>query len=141
MKQEIQNLYASSKKIRYLLVGIVNTIFGLVTYPLLYLVLKPIGAGYITVLLAAQVICISFSFASNKYFVFKTNGNLKNEYIKFFSFHAIYFSINLMVLPLMVEVLKLNPIIAQTLFSVFVIVTSYFWHNMITFKVSKDFLK
>jgi putative flippase GtrA len=141
MKDKIQQLYFShQKKFRYLIAGIINTVVGLAMYPALYLTLNPIGIGYIEVLVVAQLLCVTFSFVSNKYFVFKTQGNLKNEYIKFFSFHGLYFAVNLIALPTLVEILKLNPMIAQTFFSIFIIVTSYFWHNAVTFKASKELL-
>lgn len=128
------------KKFRYLIAGIINTVIGLAMYPLLYLILKPIGIGYIGVLVVAQLVCVTFSFISNKYFVFKTQGNLRNEYIKFFAFHGVYFAINLVALPIFVELLKLNPMIAQTIFSILIITSSYFWHNAVTFKASKVIL-
>ena len=135
MKLKIQRMYSQhQKKVRFLLAGAVNTFIGLATYPLIYLILNPWNIGYIQVLVLAQFICITFSFVNNKYFVFRTKGNLKNEYIKFFTFHGVYFLINLICLPLLVELLKLNPMIAQTLFSVAIVVSSYFWHNSITFK-------
>lgn len=103
-------------------------------YPILYVLLKPYGIEYIRTLIYSQIICITFSFLSNKYFVFKTKGNIKKEYAKFFSFYGIYFMLNLLCLPAMVEVLNMNPVIAQSLFSIAVILSSYFWHNTITFK-------
>lgn len=139
MREKFQQIYLGhQRKFRFLLAGIVNTAVGLATYPILYLVLHPNGLGYIEILIIAQVICITFSFVSNKYFVFKSKGDFKGEYIKFFSFHGIYFFINLLVLPVLVEFMKFNPMIAQTIFSILIVVTSYFWHNLITFKVSKE---
>jgi putative flippase GtrA len=96
--------------------------------------LNPFGIGYIKALIFSQIICITFSFVSNKYFVFKTKGNIKKEYPKFFAFYGIYFSLNILCLPAMVEVLNMNPIVAQTLFSIAIVASSYFWHNAITFK-------
>lgn len=139
MREKIQQIYLGhQKKFRFLLAGIVNTAVGLAIYPALYLALHPNGLGYVEILVFAQVICVTFSFISNKYFVFKSKGNLSDEYIKFFTFHGIYFFINLLVLPVLVEFMKFNPMIAQTIFSILIIVTSYFWHNLITFKVSKE---
>jgi len=126
------------KKIRFLIAGMVNTAVGLAVYPILYLVFEPMGMGYIQVLIIAQVVCISFSFVSNKYFVFKTKGNLKKEYLKFFAFHGFYFALNLVCLPILVEAFKINPIISQTGFAIAVIMTSYFWHNAITFKTARE---
>jgi putative flippase GtrA len=126
------------KKIRFLIAGMINTAVGLAVYPILYLVFEPVGMGYIQVLVIAQVVCISFSFVSNKYFVFKTKGNLRKEYLKFFAFHGFYFALNLVCLPILVEAFKINPIVSQTGFAIAVIVTSYFWHNSVTFKSAQE---
>lgn len=133
-RTRVVELTQQSKKIRFLIAGVINTAVGLSVFPLLYLILEPMGIGYIGVLVISQMICITFSFISNKYFVFKTYGKLQAEYAKFFIFHIFYFLLNLVCLPALVEVLKMNPIAAQTIFSVFIIITSYFWHNLVTFK-------
>lgn len=139
MQKALRNIIGRhEKKLRFLIAGGVNTIVGLSVYPLLYILLKPIGLGYMEVLFLAQVICITFSFLSNKYFVFKTKGNIKKEYVKFFMFYGFYLALNVICLPFMVEVINLTPIISQTLFSIAIIVTSYFWHNFITFKQPKE---
>lgn len=139
MKASIQDIYITHhKKIRFLMVGVLNTIVGLSVYPILYLLMFPVGFGYIEILMVAQFLCITFSFISNKYFVFKTQGNFKKEYLKFFAFHGVYFLINLIALPVLVEVFEVNPIVAQTSYSLLIIVTSYFWHNAITFKEVKE---
>jgi putative flippase GtrA len=129
------------KKIRFLVVGVMNTAVGLAMYPLLYTLLRPFEIDYIGTLIFSQIICITFSFISNKYFVFKTKGNIKKEYPKFFAFYGIYFLLNLVCLPFMVEILNLNPMIAQTIFSIAIVASSYFWHNMITFKYIKEGIK
>lgn len=126
-----------SKKIKFLVAGAINTLVGLTTYPLLYFFLSPLRFGYITILFVAQLFCISFSFVTNKYFVFKTKGNIKSEYSKFFTFHAIYFLINIIALPMMVEIFKLNPMVAQVIFSLLIIITSFYWHSYITFNALK----
>jgi len=127
-----------NKKLRFLVAGGVNTLVGLSIYPILYLILEPIGIGYIKILLLAQLISITFSFITSKYFVFKTKGNSHKEYIKFFIFYGFYGALNLFCLPFFVEVLKITPIISQALFSIAIIVTSYFWHSFITFKQPKE---
>jgi putative flippase GtrA len=139
LKQLIDQYFVGhDKKLRFLIAGAINTAVGLGVYPLLYWSLQPMGAGYLEVLIISQILCITFSFITNKYYVFKSKGNLKKEYFKFFAFHGFYFVLNLVCLPILVETMKINPIISQTLFSVAVIVTSYFWHNAVTFKSVKE---
>ena len=91
-------------------------------------------------LLFSQMFCITFSFFTNKYFVFKTKGNVKEEYLRFFAFYGFYLLLNLLCLPFLVEVIQITPILAQTLFSFAIIVSSYFWHNLVTFKQTKESL-
>ena len=129
------------KKLRFLIAGGLNTIVGLSVYPLLFIALSPFGVGYFQVLILSQLPSVTFSFITNKYFVFKTKGNLKKEYFKFFTFYGFYFLLNMICLPILVEILKINPIISQAIFSVAIIVTSYFWHNAVTFKSTQESIK
>jgi putative flippase GtrA len=120
-------------KIRFFFTGILNTVVGLGTFPALYYLLESRQFHYLVILTITQVLCICFAYLTNKFLVFKTKGNYANEFSKFITFHLSYFAINLVMLPLMVIGLNFNPVIAQTLFAVTVIVSSYFWHSRITF--------
>lgn len=122
------------KKTRFLAVGFLNTLVGLGTYPVLYMALTPLGYGYLVVLVITQFICTTFSFLTNKHFVFNTHGNYFFEYLRFLSFHIGHVALNFVCLPILVEMVGLSPIVAQLFFAVVVIVTSYFWHDKITFK-------
>lgn len=121
-------------KARFLLVGGFNTLLGLSLFPLLYWLLIPRGLHYLEIWFFSQTICIFTAFLTNKYWVFRTSGNYKEEFFKFASFHFTIMLINLMALPLLVNLLDINPVIAQTLFALCVIFSSYFWYSQITFK-------
>ena len=123
-------------KIRYLLVGFLNTLFGLGIFPVLYIALQSNNLHYLHVLILSQLVGTTFAYLMTKYFVFKTKGKYINEFLRYSTFHFIYFLLNLAILPFLVEVIHLTPIIAQAFFSMTVIVSSYFWHSQITF-VSK----
>ena len=120
-------------KVRFILAGIINTVFGLSAYPIIYYSLAKFNLHYLVILFISQVICITFSYATNKVFVFKTTGNVWSEYIKFSSFYLSYFLVNLGALPFMVEILKMNPIFAQIIFTFVVAISSFFWHSKISF--------
>ena len=136
-----KNLTQGQKeKFRFIAVGGFNTLFGLGLYPFLYFILGsgdgPIG--YLQLLIISQIICVSISYLGNKYLVFRVKKASISEYGRFWSYHLIMMGINLLALPVMVQGLSVNPMIAQTLFSVVVIVTSYVWHSKITF-IRKNF--
>jgi putative flippase GtrA len=120
-------------KVRFLLAGALNTVVGLAAYPTLFFLLAPLKLHYMVVLGITQVTCIAFSFLTNKFLVFRTVGNYLRESGKFVLFHLSYFLVNLVALPLLVEIFGMSPVWGQTLFAVAVIVTSYFWHSNITF--------
>lgn len=125
------------RKVRFLLAGALNTLVGLFAYPVLFFALKSFEVGYLKILVISQVVCIAFSYLTNKFFVFKTKGNFSREILKFVSFHGIYFVINVVVLWLLVDQIKLSPVWSQLGFAGLVIVTSYIWHSKITFKHKK----
>ena len=124
-------------KIRFLIAGAFNTTIGLALFPALYFLAAPMKLHYLVILTISQVLCISFAFLTSKFLVFRTSGNYLRETGKFLTFHLTYFLVNLAALPALVEFLGMNPVLAQTLFAVLVIVTSYFWHSRITFSSSK----
>ena len=133
LKQWWQVMLLHQVKIRFLLAGALNTVIGLGTFPALYYLLESRRLHYLVILTISQVLCICFAYLTNKFLVFKTKGNYVHEFSKFITFHLTYFAVNLIVLPLMVSGLSFNPVIAQSLFAVLVIVSSYFWHSRITF--------
>lgn len=121
------------KETKFIVVGGLNTAIGLIVYPILYFALIPLGFGYIGILAISQVICTTFSFSMHKTYVFRAKGNIFFEYIRFIWFHAFYLGINFIALPVVVEWAGINPVIGQTVFTVVVAISSYFWHNKITF--------
>lgn len=115
------------------MVGGFNTFLGFSSYPILYFLLPPLRTHYVILLIICQIICITNAYFTNKYLVFKVSGLSFWEFIKFTTFYNIAFAINLFVLPFLVEVAKFNPIIVQVVINCIITVSSYFWHNHITF--------
>jgi putative flippase GtrA len=125
-------------KIRFLLVGAMNTVVGLSVFPILYFLTAPVGFHYLGILTISQALCVTFSFLTSKFLVFRTTGGYLREFGKYVTFHLSYFLVNLAALPALVELAGMNPVWAQTLFAVLVIVSSYFWHSRITFSMTKN---
>lgn len=121
----------------YLVVGGLNTIFGLATFPLLLLLFPSLEQRYMLALLIAQTISILFAYIMYKRTVFQTQGDWRRELWTFSSFYLIVFAVNWLTLPLLVEVADIPPMIAQTGFSLLTVVTSYLWHSRLTFRVRR----
>lgn len=124
---------AAGRPLRFLVAGAVNTAFGLAIYPLLMWIVPGLDTRYLLALALAQGISLVFAFTTHKLGVFRTRGNVMREFAAFTSFYLANYAANWVALPLLVEVAGLAPVVAQTGFTVVLIVTSWFWHSRVTF--------
>jgi len=134
----VKRFYAQhNKKIKYLLVGGWNTVFGYAIFIALYYLTTLLSLHYLIALTLSQIISITVAYIANKLFVFKTKGNIIREYLRFCTFYSLSFLVNIILLPLFVEIFQFNLIITQGAITVGIIVMSFFWHNNITFSIEK----
>lgn len=130
--------HASGRRpVRYLLAAGFNTAFGLAIYPALLWTLPWLRVHYMIGLLIAQAVSLWFAYASYKLGVFQTRGDYAREITAFLSFYGVNYAANWIALPALVEFGHIPPIIAQLMFSVVIMVSSYFWHSKVTFKGAK----
>ena len=122
-------------KIRFLLVGGFN---ACVQYALYALIIYFWGQQlYQTALILSWIISTLSSFTTQKIFVFCTRGNLKDwlrEYVKCLGTWVLAYIINAVILELLVNLLKLNPYIAQIIAISCTTVTSYVMMKYFAFK-------
>jgi putative flippase GtrA len=124
----------SRRSFRYLVAAGINTAFGFAIYPALLWTFPLLQRHYMIGLLIAQVTSVSFAYANYKIGVFQTRGGYARELTAFTSFYLVNYAANWAALPALVEFGKLPPIIAQLIFSLVILVGSYFWHSRVTFK-------
>ena len=130
-----KNIYDKSRIARFGFYGIFNTIIGFISYPILYYFFNT-KFSYIEILYISFFISTHFAFLTSKYYVFRSYESIFKEYTKFMIFHLIILGINLIFLPIFVEVLLIHPSASQVIFSIILMLLSYFWHLNITFKSS-----
>jgi len=131
----VNNIYIKhALKMRFLLIGLGNTIVGILFFPILYFVFPGVRGYYLLLMVMSQVFCISFSYVTNKYFVFKIKKMSFLEYIRFTMFYNIAFFINLIFLPFFVSHWHMSPAKIQLMVNFFIVGSSYFWHQYVTFK-------
>jgi len=124
-----------SRKIKYLIVGVVNTVFGysisIINYFLFY-----DNFGILFYSFLNQLLSISFSFLTQKIFVFEnTGGKIINEYFKFWIVYGVIFIISTTILYFFLEILKLNIYFTQLLMIILFIPISYILNDKFTFKI------
>ena len=122
------------EKIKYLFIGFINTIFGyfigILNYNFFY---KSIGIFLLSLL--NNIISITFSFLTYKYFFFKTkNQFFLSEYLKSYIVYGFAFVVGTFFLWITLEVIKLDIFIAQFITISIAIIFSYIGNSYFTFK-------
>jgi putative flippase GtrA len=124
----------TGRLIRFVLVGVLNTIIGYGTFFILSYYLN-----YLVALLISHFIGVSNSYIWNKYWTFGTQHNHLREFLKFNSVYLVALLVNLTTLSLVVNVLKVDPRIGQLILLPIVTMISYFGHRYWSFRSWKNF--
>ena len=133
MRALISRLY-QDQRIRFLAVGGFNTVLGYVLFVALdNLVFEHIPFGYLLSLIVSYAITIGLAFILYRRFVFKVRGRVFGDLIRFIGVYAIAIGINVLALPLLVEVVRLPPFLAQAIIIVITTLVSFFGHKKVSF--------
>lgn len=120
-------------KVIYLIVGGWNTLFGYGVFALLYYYLE--SKLHSTVILTiSYFLSITNAFIGYKIFVFKSRGNILHEYFRFYVVYGGAFFVNLILLPVFMEVFAYDAYVSQAIITMMTIVGGYMLHNRFTFK-------
>lgn len=131
--------FLKNEKIRYLLVGGYNTVFGYILFVLLLILLKD-RVHYLIVLVVSHVISVANAYLAYKFLVFKTQGHWLHEFVKVNMVYLGVLAINLVALPAMVELLAIKPAIGQAWFVTITVIVSYLGHKHFSFKTPEQTL-
>lgn len=127
--------------IRYLIVGAGNTLFGYGCYALLtFLLTGVVPYAYMLAAVLSSVINITVSYFGYKFFVFRTNGNYLQEYLRCYVVYGTATLVNLTLLPVLVTILNLfvrppeyAPYLAGAVLTVGTVVASFIGHRRYSF--------
>lgn len=121
----------SHHQIRYLIVAGTTSLWyvGLVA-----LGLKAFGWHYMAAIAVAQVVTISCAFPAYRTLVFRSRGSVTGDFVRFLSVWASGAIAGVVGTPFLVEVFRMDPLIAQVLAIVIVAVASYLGHRFFSFR-------
>jgi len=118
--------------IKYILVGIFNTIFGISLYTGVILLLGE--SHYLLLGFICNIISITESFFCYKFFVFKTKGNYLSEYLKIYVTNGTSMLAGLVMMYILVSLLKISAIYANIIVTGMTVIINFFMHKGFTFK-------
>ncbi|HNW90446.1 MAG TPA: GtrA family protein [Bacteroidales bacterium] len=132
-------------KIKFLLVGAWNTIFGFVVFIALYKVFVNIFKvdyfAYTTAQVLSNILAIINAYVCHKYITFQSKARGKKmimEFLRFSSTYITVFLLGLILMPFFVEILKINPIVSSIILNVIVVLSSYLAHSRFSFKNGRN---
>ena len=116
-----------------MIVGGWNTLFAYLVFVALFYATLPIKLHYMLVLVLSQILGLTNAYVCYKLFVFKTTGNVRREYFRFYLVYGFSFLVNIALIYVFVEVFYFNPIISQGVIAGIVVAISYLGHNKFSF--------
>lgn len=123
------------QRVAFLLVGGVNTLLGFGLYTALTLwVFHDVYLGYTLSLVVSYAIAITVAFVLYRRFVFRVTGHVVRDFFRFVAVYAVSIGINLVALPILVEFVRVPPILAQAIILVITTVISFVGHRSFSFR-------
>ena len=128
-------------RVRFLIVGAWNALFGYVLFWVLYEVFSRVFTVHYVAYTSAQVVgwvvAVMIAYGLHKHVTFrsKTTGLATGlEFLRFMQTHVVMLGLGLALLPLLVEIVGLDPRIAALIGTGVVAVVSYVGHRFFTFR-------
>lgn len=122
------------QRVAFMIVGAFNTVNGFALFVLFHMLLGDGFVRYMATLLAAHVVAVMCAFVLHRRFVFRVRGHLLLDALRFEAVNLGALGLNAALLPLFVEVVNLDVIVAQLLAGVVVVLTSYVGHSLFSFR-------
>ncbi|WP_104196531.1 GtrA family protein [Cryobacterium sp. M15] len=126
---------ARDQRLRFLAVGGTNTVVGYALFAVFDLfVYAAVPFGYLLSLVSAYAIAIVLAFVLYRRFVFQVTGRVWSDFVKFVSVYLVVIGVNLVTLPLLIEVSGLNSLVAQAIVLIATTFMSFFGHRDFSFR-------
>jgi putative flippase GtrA len=141
LPQQLARHFPPGQMVRYLIVGVWNTLFGYGLYALFtWLLTGVMPFPYMLASVLSNVIAVTGAFLGYKWFVFKTKGNYLREYLRCYMVYGTAFLVNLALLPILVYLLNLVvrprtcvPYLAGAILTAGTVVLSFVGHRQFSF--------
>lgn len=125
-------LWRHSRRLRFLVLGAWNTLFGYGMFVLGYLLLSQ-WLHYLAIALLAHALAVSQAFLTQRHLVFKSANPWLRDFLRFNLTHAGTLALGMAGLALLVDVFHLHPLLAQGIVLAITVIVSYVAHSRFSF--------
>lgn len=127
----------SRRWLRFIVVGIWNTLFGISISFILYYYLHEV-LQYMLIALLGNVIAVTMAFLAQRRLVFRSKNPILKEYFRFYSVYSLSIIFGLSALPILVGLMGMSFYVAQAIILLITVICSFLGHQRFTFNRSID---
>lgn len=128
------NKSKSKTSLRFLIAGFINTVFG---YTLTISLLITLPTHYAFTIFLSTILAVCFNYFMSLKFVFRTNSSTVKIFL-YFLIYLIMYSLNMLVMYILINHYKMSDIIAYISSAPFFIGLTYLSQKNIVFKDAKN---
>jgi putative flippase GtrA len=121
---------------RFAMVGVVNTVFAFALFAGLQLTIGG-RVHYLVVLVMSHIVSVLEAYVLQRWLVFRVSGRWWRDLARFWSVYLVALAVNLVALPLLVEIGHIPVLPAQAMVMAGVALGSYVAHRAFTFRHSQ----
>ncbi len=136
-KIELQHWWQLPQRVRFLLVGGYNTVFGYLVFSGMYLLFER-WIHYLVIGLLAYIVSLINSFTAYRLLVFQSAAPWRKAFVRFNSAQLIAMGCGMACLYVLVEFVHLSPILSQGLVIFASAVLTYLLHKYFSFPDAMD---
>ena len=122
------------KEIRFLIVGVLNTIVGYALYALFL----SMDFHYLLANTIATILAVIHSYLWHRFYTFRSNDKAVKEIIRFASVYLVSYIVGMITLTIFKQTLHINVYVAGLLNTFILTIISYVGHNNFSFKDRKE---
>lgn len=122
------------RRVAFLTVGMINTVVGYLCFVGFLLLLG--RQRYLVVLVCSHVVSVLIAFVLYRFVVFRVRGHVLSDLWRFETIYLSALAVNLVLLPVLVEIAGLPVLLAQTLIVLVTSVMSWVGHTRFSFRRS-----
>jgi len=132
-KSRFLQLWRGHEKLRFLVIGVYNTVFGYLAFAGMYLLLRS-RVHYLGILVLAHILAVINAFLGHKILTFRVQGHLIVDFLRFNLTYLGSLIVGLGGLPFLVEIMHLHPLTSQAILICISTFGSYLMHKNISFR-------
>lgn len=129
----------ADERVRFLIVGVLNTGVGYGLFVLFELLVGRFTSYYVS-LVGSFVLATVFAFVVHRKYTFRVSGtrSIVLDFVRFQGVNVVALAVNALLLPVFVELLGFQSIVAQALIVFVTTIVSYLGHKFFSFRRKSD---